>query len=161
MLRFDLAKQSIHAAAIIAFLLITLLAGCSTSATHHDVDFSGTIEVEHDQFVMDGNVSVGIGAAPDATFESVTVVLYDEKKEVIRRIPVGELSTTPPPLTQRINITSEIIPTYVLIESPNFWQSNTTVYVSAYKRPDDGGRYEDYSRASADEKFPDEETESS
>jgi hypothetical protein len=138
-----------------------ILAGCSTSATHHDVDFDGTIEVVDDRFIMDGNVSLGQGAAPDAMFENVTVVLYDKNKEEISRVPVGKLSTTPPPLTQRINITTDRIPEYVVIESPDFWQSDTTVYVNGYKRPGDGGRYEDYSRANADEKFPHEETESS
>jgi hypothetical protein len=108
-----------------------------------------------------GDVSLGQGAAPDAMFENVTVVLYDKNKEEISRVPVGKLSTTPPPLTQRINITTDRIPEYVVIESPDFWQSETTVYVNGYKRPGDGGRYEDYSRANGDEKFPDEETDSS
>jgi hypothetical protein len=143
-------------AVALTFVVVAILGGCSTSATHHDVDFDGTIEVENNQFVMDGNVSLGQGAAPDATFENVTVVLYDANKTVIKRIPVGNLSTTPPPLSQRINITTDTIPTYVVIDSPDFWQSDTTVYVNGYKRPDDGGRYEEYSRASASEKFPDD-----
>lgn len=64
----------------IALVAVVVLAGCSTSATHHSVYFSSTIEADQDQFVMDGNVSLGQGAAPDATFENVTVVLYDEIK---------------------------------------------------------------------------------
>lgn len=154
MCRMGITKLSTPVAVVL--LVVGSLAGCFTSANHHDVDFDGTIEVEQERFVMDGNVSVGIGAAPDATFQDVTVVLYDENKEEIRRVPVGKLSTTPPPLTQRINITTDRIPEYVVIESPDFWEADTTVYVSGYERPGDGGRYEDYSRASASEKFPDE-----
>lgn len=144
----------------IALVVVTILTGCSMSATSHSVYFSGTTEVEEDQFVMDGNVSLSIGAAPDATFEEVTVALYDENKEEIRRVNVGELTTNRAPHAQRINITTHRIPEYVVIESPDFWQSDATVYVNGYKRPEDGGRYEDYSRANAEEKFPDEETES-
>lgn len=150
------STRSMRITVALAFVVLAILGGCSTSATHHDVDFDGTIEVENNQFVMDGNVSLGQGAAPDATFENVTVVLYDENKTVIRRVPVGKLSTTPPPLSQRINITTDTIPIYVVIESSDFWQSDTTVYVNGYKRPGDGGRYEEYSRANAGEKFPDD-----
>lgn len=139
-----------------ALLVVGSLAGCSTSANYHDVHFSGTVEVEGGQFVMDGNVSVGIGAAPDATFDDVTVVLYDENEEVIRRVPVGRLSTDGPPHTQRVNVTTDAVPTYVVIESPDFWQTDTSVRVEGYVRPDDGGRYEVYSRSAASEKFPDE-----
>lgn len=153
MLRLRLLKPSMKFVMIL--VAISLLAGCSTSANSHSVHFSGTIETEGDQFVMDGNVSVGINAAPDATFENVTVVLYDETKNVIRTVAVGELSTSGPPHTQRINITTGSIPSYVVIESPDFWQSGTDVYVSGYRRPGDGSRYEEYSRANASEKFTD------
>lgn len=146
---------------LMALLLVITLAGCSTSANHHSVYFSGTVEAEDGQFIMDGNVSVGIGAAPDATFDSVTVVLYDENKEEIRRVPVGELSTTPPPLTQPINITADRIPEYVVIESPDFWTSDATLSIIAYERPGDGSRYKKYPRLAANQKFPDEETDSS
>lgn len=141
-------------AVVLALLGVTILAGCSTSATQHDAEFDGTIEVKDDQFVMDGNVSLTQGAAPDATFENVTVVLYNENKEVIRRVTVGNLSTTPPPLSQPINITSDTIPTYVVIESPDFWQSDTDVYTHGYEHPDDGGRYEGYPITTANETFP-------
>lgn len=155
-MRVEMYNQ-IRTGVLLAVVVATILAGCSTSATHHDIDFDGTVEVKDNQFVMDGNVSLGIGAAPDATFENVTVVLYDENKEEIRRVPVGELSTTPPPLSQRINITTDRIPEYVVIKSPDFWNSDTTVYMSGYKRSEDDGRYERYSRANAGERFPDEE----
>ena len=151
----------IRAGILLATVVITILAGCSTSPSSHSVYFSGTIETEEDQFVMDGNISLSIGATPDATFEEVTVALYDENKEEIRRVGVGELATNRAPHAQRINITTDQIPEYVVIESPDFWTSDTTVYVNGYKRPGDGGRYEDYSRANGDEKFPDEETDSS
>ena len=113
MLQLNLTSSSMRIAVVLVLAGTGILAGCSTSANHHDVDFDGTIEVKQERFVMDGNVSVGIGAAPDATFQDVTVVLYDENKEEIRRVPVGKLSTTPPPLTQRINITTDRIPKYI------------------------------------------------
>ncbi len=137
-------------------ILATFFTGCVTSANHHDVYFSGDIETQNGQFLMDGNVSVGIGAAPDTTLENVSVVLYNEQKHVIRRIRIGELSTHGPPQKQQINLTLDTIPAYVVIESPDFWQSNTEVYVSGYERPGDGSRYKDYSRHSPSEKFPDE-----
>jgi hypothetical protein len=159
-MRVEIHDQ-IRAGILLATVVITILAGCSTSPSSHSVIFSGTIEAEEEQFVMDGNISLSIGATPDATFEEVTVALYDENKEEIRRVNVGELATNRPPHEQRINITTDQIPEYVVIESSDFWQSDTTVYVNGYKRPGDEGRYEDYSRANADEKFPHEETESS
>lgn len=147
------SKQS-----LVAFTLLaaTFLSGCTTSANHHDVEFAGDIEIQNGQFVMDGNVSVSIGAAPDTTFRNISVVLYNDHKEVIRRSSVGDLSTHGPPQSQPINLTTDTIPSYVVIESRDFWQSDTDVYVSGYKRSSNEDRYEEYSRHRANEKFPDD-----
>jgi outer membrane PBP1 activator LpoA protein len=56
MLRLIPSNQSSWKGIWMAVVIMSILAGCSTSATHHSVYFSGTIEAEQDQFLMDGNV---------------------------------------------------------------------------------------------------------
>lgn len=144
--------------AIIALLVVSIMTGCGTAPSHHSIDFSGTIEVENEEFVMNGNISVSVGAESDTTFDKVSIVFYTSEKKVIQRVSIGTLSTRSP-LQQPVNFTLSQIPAYVVIESPDFWRTDATVYVEAYERPEDGRRYYSYTRTSAQEKFPTDTTE--
>lgn len=144
-------------------VVVGLLTGCVTSAGYHDVDFGGKIGVDDGQFVMNGEVNVGIGAAPDYDFNNVTVVLLTDEEKTIRTIQVGDLSTDQDRgnITHHINITSEEIPEFVLIKSADFWTEQTDVQVAAYRRPTDSGdsyvRYDEYVRYSPAQITPQEE----
>jgi len=136
-------------------VVILLIAGCSTSGNYHTVNIgSGGMYVENGEFRLDGNVSIGIGAQPDANFSEVRVVLYSAEGTVIESHEVGRLSTNPDsgPLKRRVNITAGEIPEYVLIQSPEFWSSSVNIEVLAYQRTSDG--YKEYHRARKSQKFP-------
>ncbi|WP_410765639.1 hypothetical protein [Haloferax sp. DFSO60] len=102
---------------------------------------------------MSGQLNVERGASPHETYHDVQVVLYDANKERIESFPVGTLSTDPAvaPGKIAVNITTEATPTYVLVESPDFWKTKKGTYSRAYMRSD--GRFEPYLIKSQEEKF--------
>lgn len=91
---------------------------------------------------MQGHVEVGVTAAPMRNFTDVSVVLYTKNGSVIKRVKLGAMSTDPDhhPFRQPVNITTAQQPTYVLIESLDFWQGD--VSVTAFRWT--GDRYTDY-----------------
>lgn len=123
--------------AVVVFVaLMSVISGCSTSGSFHSVRFGpGEIAVEDGQFHMDGQIGVGTGAAPHQNFSDVTVVLYDADKGVIERVSVGALSTSPSygPTARTVNITTDRVPTYVVIDSRDFWTGQTEVHVEGYE----------------------------
>lgn len=141
---------------VFALLSASLLAGCSTSPSYHDVDFDGSITVEDNSFKMVGKVDVGSGAQPEATFENVTIALYTEDRNHLSSIRVGTLSTTSSngPMEQQVNISTNTVPSYVIIESKDFWSSDAEIQVVSYYR--NGNEYEEYFRRNKGSKFPDE-----
>lgn len=134
-------------------LAVIVLAGCATSGTFHTIGFSGAIGIQDGTFYMNGSVSVGIGAAPEQTYRNVTVALYDDEKEAIETVPVGTMSTDADraPNTRPVNLTSERIPTYVVLESPDFWTDGVDLAVEGFVLED--GEYRRYD-VLPDKKFP-------
>lgn len=150
-------KQSLQV--MMLLLIVVGLSGCTSSGQYNSVVFGGgsedQIAIVDGMFVMKGDISVGTGAAPDQNFSDVTVVLYDERKQVVKRVRIGNLSTNPAyyPTAKRINITSETIPTYVVIESPDFWTSETPLEIEGHNL--ENGTYHTYP-IGKDHRFPDE-----
>lgn len=139
--------------------LLAVLAGCSTAGGFHTVNFgAGTMSVENGTFYMNGNVSVGTGAQPDIQLSNVSIVLYTEDGEIIKTVQLEPLSTDPDvaPLARHISIESKRPPEYVLIESPEFWNSNAKIQVYGYQRTEN--EYEEYFRSKATQKFPNQST---
>lgn len=143
---------------LVAVISVLVLAGCNTGPNYHHVDHTGgEISATDGTFHMNGNIAVGIGNQPHQNYSKVAVVLYDNQKNVIKRVPVGDLSTleSVAPLSQPINVTSDRIPKYITIESPDFWTQDGTLYVESYNRVDN--EFEYYSRESRGEKFADDD----
>ncbi|MFC6992716.1 hypothetical protein ACFQH3_13770 [Haladaptatus sp. GCM10025707] len=144
--------------AVFALIGLTAISGCTyPSASENSVEFSGDIERIDGQFRMAGTVFVDGTNRRDVT--DVAVVLYDENQTVIDRMPVGSISSHsegPYPTRQPVNITTDRLPTYVIIESPDIWTPNIwgNSVPSRASRWTRYGYYQDYWVASEDERFP-------
>ena len=135
--------------------ILSIGAGCSTtSPTYHNVGFDGEMHIQNDTFRMQGEVDIGIGAESHQTYHNISVVLYDEHQQPIKLVPVGTLTTKADNenLGTDVNITSERIPKYVIIQSPDFWASGENLVVEGYWRDDDDV-YEVYGRDAPDQTF--------
>lgn len=136
----------------ICFVAMILLTGCTYPAiSHHEIDFDGTVERVDGSFRMDGQVEVDIGTAPPQNFSDVSVVLYDSNQAMIKEVPVGPMSTNSSisPSTRSVNITSNTPPTFVVVESPDFWRDDLRTI--AFHWTGDG--YDRYFIGSDEEKF--------
>lgn len=137
---------------LVAIVAVILLAGCTfPSQSHHEIHFDGPVERVEGSFHMQGQVDISLGAAPHRNFTDVQVVLYDQDQCVQNRVALGDMSTDPSvaPRQRAVNITTDDLPTYVLIESPDFWEGNLPVV--AYRWT--GERYERYFINNEREKF--------
>lgn len=127
----------------LALVGVVFLAGCGLLPERgsYEVDFDGAPERTTDRFQMHGEVEIDSTTATERNFSDVSIVLYDQNESLIGRVPVGTLSTTPEhyPVGSSVNITDDHPPTYILIESPNFW--NGDVAVTAYRWT--GNQYEE------------------
>lgn len=143
---------------LVAIVGVVLLAGCTyPEASANTVQFSGDIERVDGQFHMVGTVLIDGTNKRDVT--DVAVVLYDANQTVIGRIPVGSLSSHsegPYSTRQPINITTDRLPAYVLIESPSIWTNGADIWTNGV--PSRGYRwtgdlYTEYWVRSEDERF--------
>lgn len=140
---------------VIAVLL--MFAGCTTAGSYYTVSFgAGSMTVNNGTFTMDGEISLGTGAQPDATFANISIVFYNNDREVMKKVGVKKLSTKPDvaPLSRHVEVRLDTPPKYVVIESPDFWTSEVKVKVLAYQRTDSG--YREYFRERQSQRFPDE-----
>lgn len=137
---------------VVCFVGIVLLSGCTYPAiSHHEIDFDGTVERVDGTFRMDGQVEVDIGTAPPQNFSDVAVVLYDSNRSAITEVPLGPMSTNSSisPSRKSVNITSDTQPTFVVVESPDFWQDDLQTIAYHWT----GDRYDRYFIGSDEEKF--------
>lgn len=142
-----------------AIMLLLISAGCSTSGNFRTVNFvSDKITVENGSFVMSGNVSL-TGREPEVTYTSVEIVLYDRQKNVIKRVPVGTLSLSNEreESTEPVQFTSDEIPEYVVIASPDFWSTDVRLEVVSYEYSNQTGEYQVYHQTNPNDRFPDNE----
>lgn len=144
-------------ASVLVVLTLLIFAGCSTSGNLRTVNFvSEKVTVENETFVMAGNVSL-TGREPDVTYDSVEIVLYDNQKNVIKRVPVGTLSLSRgnEDSTESVHFTSEIVPKYVVITSPDFWSTDVRLEVVSYEYSNQTGEYQIYHQTGPEDRFPD------
>lgn len=124
-----------------------LLSGClfgGTEGNPPDVQIllDGDISVTSGQFSYQGNVVAEAHRTNEEfTFNNVSIVLYNSDKQPISRRNLGTL-TTKPDGTINASIKSDELPSYVVIESPEFWDQSVTIQVSAMVRTD--STYRDY-----------------
>jgi hypothetical protein len=112
---------------------VVLISGCgfNDQSAKGSIEYSGQIAVENGTFVMEGELVNG-GVQP-TTFTNVRVHLYDADKTLLRTVPVGTINGR----NVSVSITSDRIPTYVIIDSPEFW-STPRVAVQYYVREETG-----------------------
>lgn len=109
-----------------------MLSGCyvGNPAYNGNIDFDGELTAENETFVMEGDV-VNSGIE-NITFDEVRIYLYDENRSRIDAIDVGALSGSAP-----VSYRSSEIPEYVIISSPDFWNTSK-VEVDYHERSDSG-----------------------
>lgn len=97
---------------------VAMLSGCSVGnpAYNGDIDFEGELTAENGTFVMDGEV-VNSGFA-NVTFEEVRIFLYAENGSRLDIIEVGVLYGS-----ASVSYRSQQVPQYVIISSPDFWDT--------------------------------------
>lgn len=140
-------------AVVVTLSLVT--AGCAyvPQKGSHEIDFAGTVEQKNGSFQMVGEVRVISGAAQTRNYSAVSVVLYESPGTVAERIRLGKMSTdsSVAPTQRPINLTRELTPEYVLIESLDFWDDDELDAVIAFRWT--GEEYEMYFVDSKDERF--------
>lgn len=141
--------------AAIGTLLVVLAAGCAVhSQPYNEVSFVDNVTTTNDTFRLQGNLYFDAQAGGHNNYSDVSIVLYDEHRRPIERVSVGRMSTNPEwgPTEYRVNVTAETVPTYVVVESPDFWTGNEIEVDSLVVQ---NGLVYEYGRGSPDAtKFP-------
>lgn len=140
---------------IVGLLILVATAGCAVhSAPHNILSFSGNVTTTNDTFHLEGDLYLGVQAGGHHNYSNVSIVLYDGDKRPIETVRVGRMSTNPEwgPTRYRVNITTDTVPAYVVVESPDFWTDNEIAVDSLVVQ--DGSLYF-YGRSGADAtKYP-------
>jgi len=104
----------------VLLLLVVVTAGCgdtydeTTEPEPSDIIFIGDFN-RTGNFTMDGHIEEnGFG---NGTFRNVTIYLYTENGTLLKAVSVGRFAGR----TKDVSISSTSIPTYVIIDSPDFW----------------------------------------
>ncbi|GAA3879127.1 hypothetical protein [Haloarcula argentinensis] len=145
---------AIHSWVPVLILTVAIgLAGCTyPTASGYEVDLDGIPERNDGGFEMHGEVEVADTTAPVRNFTDVSLKFYDNDMSEITQINLGRMSTdsSVAPIRRSFNISLDQQPTYIILESPDFW--NSDVSVGAYRW--NGGSYTYYFVTSKDERFP-------
>jgi hypothetical protein len=109
-----------------------LLSGCARTepGTGVSIQFDGTFDTS-DGFHMDGEIETSGGVSPKESYRNVVVCLYFNETDQIVRERVGDLQADD---QLSVSITSSRIPTYIVINSPDFWHPQNEV--DYYERSD-------------------------
>jgi hypothetical protein len=113
-------------------LLVVAVSGCTTPQVN--VVFIGSMNASHGNFSMNGSIQDQAQGEPDR-FEEVVVSLYSQNGTVLNRTSLGTIEGKSRPF--RMNASR--LPKYIIIDSPDFWTSESTS-VAYYVRTGD----EDY-----------------
>ncbi|ERJ06798.1 hypothetical protein HLRTI_001052 [Halorhabdus tiamatea SARL4B] len=104
---------------LLAIALLVPLAGCVPSGDEVKFGFSGSINATPSEFHMDGYVSMSGGIPDRDVYHNVSIRLYNSDGEMIDSKFLGDLDGSSDPF--EIAIRDGELPTYVTIESPDFW----------------------------------------
>lgn len=121
-------------------LLSTIIAGCSTVPKGEEVEvvYIGSINASGDSFQMNGYLSSGGGVAEQERFRTVTVQLYAENGDLLCEREIGSLQADAGRLN--VSVAANVVPQYVLITSPDFWDEQ--VEVNYFQRKPNGESYD-------------------
>lgn len=112
-------------ALLIAVVLLSPLAGCVPTGDEVKFGFSGQINATTSEFHMDGYVSVSGGIPDRDVYHNVSIRLYNSEGRVIDSKSLGDLDGSSDMF--EITLREGELPTYVTIESPDFWNEKMVV----------------------------------
>lgn len=118
--------------AVSLVVVATLLSGCAVNNPGYNgnIVFSGDMGETDGKFEMNGEITNS--GVKNITFDSVRVLLYHTNKTIIDEISLGALDGS-----AQISVEKNHIPKYVLIDSPDFWNT-PKVEVDYYIRAESG-----------------------
>lgn len=112
---------------------IVLLRGCILPGSEAPtITYNGNMSISSDGFVLERQVENQEPDADPTRFENVTLYLYSSYESLIRSVQVGTLEHR-----RNVSVTTEQIPDYVIIWSPEFWEKGNMA-VDYYTRTDAG-----------------------
>ncbi len=118
---------------ILLVVLAVALAGCYVpSDSQMLVGHTGTIGVTDSEFHMDGVIYI-VGHPDQELYHGVSVRLYDDGETPMRSYSLGTIAAKE---ERNISINSTTIPSFVTIESQDFWDEPVSVLY--YIRTQDG-----------------------
>lgn len=97
-----------------AVVLATLTAGCPSSDPGTSIMYSGDMTISNDKLQMHGEIVDD--RISDQQHDNVTIYFYNENKSLISKNELGTLAGD-------INVSTTVtpVPTYVVIDSSDFW----------------------------------------
>jgi hypothetical protein len=119
---------------VVAVLFVSIVTGGCIFGPDADpsiIVFSGELNATSDRFVMDGEIEVGGPPAENDTFTGVTVCFVGPNGTMIHQTPPRTMG--PDDLELNYSVTLDRHPTYVVINSPSFWDDDNIV-VRYYER---------------------------
>jgi len=109
--------------------------GQGTSITHY-----GNLNSTSGNFTMDGYIEAATAAPSQQRYKNVTVRFYSENNTLIYQERLGTLENG-----SRLNTSVELttIPHYVVFDSPDFWEGDTSVAYYIYSSSSNEYTYRD------------------
>jgi len=125
---------------LVALVMVTSLAGRSTvpHGEEAEVIYIGSINASNSDFQMDGHLSTGGGVPDPETYRNIKIQLYAENGTMLCSVKVGDLRANHG--RRNVSVTSTVVPEYVLVTSPDFWNEQTKV--NYFQRSSSGEEYE-------------------
>lgn len=113
-------------AAVLGVVIAGILAGCVTVPKGEEVDihYDGSINGANEEFRMDGYVSSGGGIPDQETYRNISIKLYSKDGTLLCEDDVGTLQAHD---RRNVSVTADIVPEYVIITSPDFWDEQVEV----------------------------------
>lgn len=115
---------------LIVLLIVIVIAGCTFPAeSGYQIDFDGTVTTTDEGIHMTGEVEADHGTSPERTFTDVRLTFYNQKKEKIKQVYIGTISTHDDEHVNNrtINQSFNFVPSYIVLSSPDFWGSDSSL----------------------------------
>lgn len=128
---------------VVCLVFLVLLGGCIED-TSGGIGLSPLPETQENEFRYDGQVKIsGIG---EGCFDNVRVDLYTADLKPIDTTHVGTLcyNDNATPKAKNITITANTQPTYIIVESPDYWENETGPSPAGYAVRPDADYYDEY-----------------
>lgn len=139
--------MSNRASLVVVVALVLSLSGCPLESQQPGgtIQSSGDTQTTADGFRIDGEVE-NVGRF-NPEFNNVTMYFYRENGSLITSEHVGTVDRP-----AEVSATLDEVPEYIIINSPEFWQTSP-ITVNYYEIDDEDGSYSEHAVADRDE-FP-------